>query len=98
MDEGEVVEMIPWLIPYIGILLDIGNIVFFLSNCPQLVTAYRNRRNLKGLSSKMLFGFIISTIFFILVGLLTNAPLTVILGLTNIVFFILQLYWKRKYR
>lgn len=89
--------MLDWLLPYIGWILDAGNIVFFVANCPQLITAYRNRRNLVGLSSRMLFGFIISTILFIIVGLITNGILTVVLGIINIIFFALQLYWKRKY-
>ena len=52
----------------IGIVLDIGNVIFFISNLPQLITAYKNRTNLKGLSAKMLFGFICSTIFFVMAG------------------------------
>ena len=82
----------------IGIVLDIGNVIFFISNLPQLITAYKNRTNLKGLSAKMLFGFICSTIFFIIAGVLTNAYFTVALGILNIVFFLLQLYWKCKYK
>lgn len=82
----------------ISIVLDIGNVVFFTSNLPQIITAYKNRKNLKGLSSKMLFGFMISTVFFITAGVLTGAPLTIILGLGNEVFFASQLVWKWKYR
>ncbi|TET26072.1 MAG: hypothetical protein E3J73_05105 [Candidatus Bathyarchaeum sp.] len=82
----------------ISIVLDLGNIVFFVSNLLQLFTAYRNRKNLKGLSSKMLFGFMISTVFFITAGVLTSAPMTIILGLGNEVFFASQLVWKWKYR
>lgn len=89
--------MFDWLLPYVGLILDGGNVVFFIANCPQLITAYKNRRNLAGLSSRMLFGFIISTILFIIVGLITNGVLTVTLGMANIIFFALQLYWKRKY-
>jgi len=82
----------------IGLMLDIGNIIFFISNLPQLITAYKNRTNLQGLSAKMLFGFILSTIFFIVAGVLANAYLTVILGILNIFFFLLQLHWKCKYK
>lgn len=89
--------MFDWLLPYVGYILDAGNVVFFISNCPQLITAYKNRRNLQGLSSKMLIGFTISTLLFIIAGLTLNGPLTVILGIINIIFFLIQLYWKRKY-
>lgn len=90
--------MISWLLPYVGPLLDIGNVVFFLSNCPQLFTAYKNRKDLKGLSSRMLIGFILATFFFITVGLATGGILTAVLGFANIIFWFCQLYWKRKYR
>ena len=81
----------------VGILLDLGNVAFFVSNLPQLLTAYRNRRDLRGLSGKMLLGFTVSTLLFISAGWLARAPLTVILGCANVVFFTLQLHWKRKY-
>jgi len=89
--------MFDWLLPYVGRILDAGNVVFFISNIPQLITAYKNRKNLLGLSKEMLFGMIISTLLFMVVGVITNGILTVILGATNIIFFILQIYWKWKY-
>lgn len=82
----------------VPIFLDLGNIMFFISSLKQMHTAYKNRTNLVGLSSKMLMGYIVSTIFFILVGIITVALATIILGILNILFFALQLYWKRKYR
>jgi len=82
----------------ISVLLDVGNIVFFIANFPQMVNAYENRKNLKGLSTTMLLGYMIATLFFISVGLLTNGHFTAILGMINEVFFGLQFYWKRKYR
>lgn len=82
----------------ISLLLDIGNIIFFLSNFPQVLTAYRNRKNLRSLSSLMLLGFSLSTTLFVTVGILTVAPFTVVLGIGNILFFLAQFYWKRKYR
>lgn len=82
----------------VGTLIDIGNIIFFVGNLPQLITAYRNRTNLQGLSSKMLFLFMISTVFFILAGALTDGMMTIILGLVNEIIFSIQLFWKHKYR
>lgn len=83
----------------IPIFLDAGNVTFFFSTLPQLITTFRNRKNpetLKGLSSLMLLGFIIATTFFIIVGFISHAPLTVILGLINEIVFGLQIYWKHK--
>jgi len=82
----------------IPILLDVGNIIFFISSLKQMVTAYQNRRNLQGLSSKMLIGYIISTFCFISVGFMTKALFTIIFGFANIGFFLSQLYWKWKWR
>jgi len=79
-------------------LLDLGNILFFVSSLKQMHTAYKNRDNLQGLSSKMLIGYIMSTVCFISAGILLSALATIILGILNILFFSLQLYWKRKYR
>lgn len=89
--------MFEFLLHYVALILDAGNIIFFVANLPQLVTAYRNRQNLRGLSSKMLIGFILSTVMFILAGLVLGGALTVILGVFNVLFFAAQLYWKRKY-
>jgi len=82
----------------IAILLDIGNTIFFISSFKQMLTAYQNRTKLQGLSSKMLMGYIASTLCFISAGWLATAPLTVIFGILNVIFFSLQLYWKRKYK
>jgi len=81
----------------IALLLDVGNTIFFMSSLKQMITAYQNRRNLQGLSSKMLMGYICSTICFIGAGVLSRAPLTVMFGILNIGFFLSQLFWKRKY-
>lgn len=81
----------------IGLILDLGNIIFFLANIPQVVTAYRNRKNLRGLSSRMLLGYSASTVCFITSGYMAQGYLTVVLGVINILIFITQLYWKRKY-
>lgn len=83
----------------IGILLDVGNVVFFLATFPQLISTYRNRKKgLKAVSSKTFLGFLIATLFFISVGALTGGYLTVLLGIINEITFGLQLYWKWKYR
>jgi len=86
------------LMPYLSVLLDMGNIIFFLSSLPQMWTAYKNRRKLSGLSSWMLTGYIIATVFFLTAGIITNAYFTTVLCAFNIAFFLCQRYWKWKYK
>lgn len=81
----------------IGALLDIGNIIFFISNLPQLLTAYKNRKNLSGLSSKMLLGYFIATLFFGAVAFLTGGYIAATLCTVNELVYIAQIYWKHKY-
>jgi len=82
----------------ISILLDIGNIIFFISNFPQMMNAYKNRRNLKGLSILFLLGISIATIIFIIISVLTFAPFTFAIGWLEIFFYLCQVYWKMKYK
>lgn len=88
-------EMLLWLVP---ILLDLGNIVMFLATLPQLITAWKNRRNLSGLSTTMVIGYIIANLIFALVGLISGAYFALVLSSGNCVFFVMQLFWKWKYR
>ena len=82
----------------ISILLDIGNIIFFLANFPGIVTAFKNRTNLSAISSKMLIGYMLATICFTIVGLLTGGYITAILGVINELIFGIELYWKKKHK
>ena len=82
----------------IGLLLDIGNIIFTMANLPQIVTAIKNRKNLKGLSEKMLIGYIIATICFFLASLISGGYVAVGCCIFNWIIYLLQLYWKRKYK
>jgi len=90
--------MLECLLPYLGVILDVGNIIFFVANFPQIITAYKNRKNLQGLSSKMLFGYMIATIFFFMAGLITGGIMTAILCAINEVIFGTQLYWKWRHK
>jgi len=85
-----------WLVP---ILLDAGNIIFFAAGVPQLWATWKNRNHperLRGLSTKMLIGYITSFIFFGAIGLITDGYFTFVLNIINIIFFLLQVYWKRR--
>lgn len=90
--------MLEILLPYLGLILDAGNVIFFIVNFPQLITAYKNRKNLKGLSATMLGGYMFATIFFLLAGLITGGYLASMLCAINEVIYAFQLYWKRKYK
>ena len=82
----------------INILLDIGNIIFFISNFPQMMNAYKNRRNLKGLSTLFLSGISVATVVFIILAVLTFALFTFVIGCLEIFFYLSQVYWKMKYK
>jgi len=84
-----------WLVP---ILLDFGNIIFFIANIPQVLKSYKNRKNLKVLSSKMLLGYISGSFLFAIAFLIAGGMIAFMLCLFNFCFFSLQLYWKWKYR
>lgn len=81
----------------VAILLDVGNIIFFIASFPQLITAYKNRKNLKALSKWMLIGYTFATACFAGVGYLANAPLTLVFNIFNTFLFLAQIYWKWKY-
>jgi len=82
----------------VGLILDIGNIIFTIANIPQIVTAIKNRKNLRGLSSGLLAGYMFATCFFFTAGVLTGGYMTAILSAFNEVLYAVQLYWKFKYR
>lgn len=82
----------------VAILLDIGNIIFFIGNLPQLITAYKHRKDLGSLSSIMLSFFAIAVSFFSIAGALLGAWIMCGLNAFNCIFFASQLYWKRKYK
>lgn len=85
------------MIPF-TILLDIGNVIFFLANFPQVVTAFRNRKNLAGLSSNYLFWLFTGTVFFAIGNYLAGALVAPCLCVISLFFYAIQLFWKYKYK
>jgi len=77
----------------ISVLLDIGNVIFFLSGFPQLLKAIRNRNNLKGISPWAFIGYSTGCVFFFFVGILLNSWLTVVFNIVNCGYFGLVAYW-----
>ena len=86
------------MIPTVTLLLDIGNTVFFLANFPQVITAFRNRKNLSGLSANYLFWLFVGTIFFAIGNFLVGAMIAPWLCVTSLFFYAIQLFWKFKYK
>lgn len=85
----------------VSILLDLANILFFFANIPQFWRTLKSRKypeRLKGISFFTFLGNFIAGTIFITVGLLLGAWFMVSLNLINIIFFGLQMYWKRKYK
>jgi len=82
----------------IGGMLDVGNIVFTIANLPQIVTAIKNRKNLVGLSDKMLIGYSIATLFFFSVAFISSGWIAVGCCTFNWMLYSAQIYWKRKYK
>lgn len=79
-------------------MIDVGNLVFFVASIPQMVTAYRNRKDLKGLSSMMLLGFVIASSCFAVGNASFGAYIASVLNNLCSCLFVVQLYWKWKYR
>jgi uncharacterized protein with PQ loop repeat len=80
----------------IGILLDVGNVMFFAGGLPQLITTIRNKDNLQGISP---FGFLMYSIgcmFFMIVCVLNQAWMATIFNLFNVPYFAIVAYWSWK--
>lgn len=80
------------------LLLDIGNILFFIANIPQLITAFKNRKNLAGLSYGLLSFYFAGTVFFALGNFFVGATIAPILCIISLFFYAIQIYWKLRYR
>jgi hypothetical protein len=79
-----------------AILLDIGNIIFFMVGFPQMLASYRNRKNLNALSGWMLGGYLVATIMFGIANFNFGATIAMILNFICAIFYTIQLYWKYK--
>jgi len=56
----------------IGLLLDIGNIIFTIGSLPQIYRSFRYRENLKGLDPWTLIAYSIATVVFLPTMVLTK--------------------------
>ena len=85
------------MIPLI-FLIDVGNIFFFIANFPQIIRAFKDRKNLSGLSTTFLSLLLIGFALFSIGNYSIGANIGATLNVTSIFFFIVQLYWKQKYK
>jgi len=81
-----------------SLVIDIGNIVFFVATIPQIVNAYRNRKDLKGLSKWMLLGYTAGVACFAFGNFSVGAYIGSFLNIINLGAFLAQTYWKLKYK
>ena len=77
----------------IGLLLDLGNIVFTIGSLPQIYSSFKYRYKLKGLSISSFVLYIIATLCFLPVMVWTNAWIAFICGCFNIFSFLWNVYW-----
>lgn len=92
-------KLIDWILPLLGLILDIGNIIFFISNFPQLIRTIKNKNKssaLEGLDEKTMIGYIFATLFFFIVAFATDGYIASTLCIINIIIYSLQIYWKYK--
>lgn len=77
----------------VPLLLDLGNIIFFVATFPQLLLTYKNRNSLKDLSPPAFLMFAVATICFLLVSLLTGAIATTCITTFQIICDLITVYW-----
>jgi len=77
----------------IGLLLDLGNIIFTIGSLPQMYSSFKYRHRLKGLNPFTFIGYTIATLFFLPVMIWTNAWIAFGCGSLNIISFIWNIYW-----
>jgi hypothetical protein len=77
-------------------LINLGNVLFFIAAFPQIITAYRNRKKLSGLSLGLLLGYSSGTVFFAIGNYIIGATIATGLCSVSMAFYAMQLYWKFK--
>jgi len=77
----------------VPILLDIGNIIFFIATFPQLKITYTNRNNLKDLSAITFLLISIGCFCFMIGNYLIGAKIAGLLNVFNIIYNSLTIYW-----
>jgi len=77
----------------IGLLLDIGNIIFTITSLPQVYSSFKHRNKLKGLNPLTYLGYIIATLVFLVVMAWTEAWISFMCGCFNIFTFSWNIIW-----
>jgi uncharacterized protein with PQ loop repeat len=84
------------LIP-VTLFFDIGNIIFFIANLPQIITAYKNRKNLVGLSTNYLLILSIGTVLFGIGNYAVGAYIASAFCALSLIIYGIQIYWKKHF-
>lgn len=77
----------------VPLLLDLGNILFFIGSLPQLYRTYQRRHALRDLSLYSWVIQIFASLCFFSAGVLTGAGFTVVLNTFNIAYAGCTAYW-----
>lgn len=80
---------------YVGLFADIGNIIFFIFGFPQLVSTFKHRKELVGLSPVTPLGYVFATIFFTLMSIGSSAYFAFVLCIINAFMWAMQIYWMK---
>ena len=82
----------------VALLLDLGNILFFLASLPQLYRTYQRRYELQDLSIASWLIQICASICFFSAGLLSGAWFAVALNIFNMTYAGVTAYWIHRAR
>jgi uncharacterized protein with PQ loop repeat len=82
----------------VALLLDVGNILFFISSLPQLYRTYQRRHTLRDLSIVSWLIQIVASICFLSAGMLSGAWFAVALNVFNIAYAGVTAYWINRTR
>ena len=82
----------------VALLLDLGNILFFLASLPQLYRTYQRRRELQDLSIASWVIQIFASVCFLSAGWISGAWFTVALNAFNMTYAGVTAYWIQRAR
>jgi uncharacterized protein with PQ loop repeat len=82
----------------VALLLDLGNILFFISSLPQLYRTYQRRHELQDLSIASWIIQIFASICFFSAGMLSGAWFAVAVNVFNITYAGVTAYWINRAR
>lgn len=82
----------------VPLLLNVGNIIFFIATVPQLKLTLKNRHDLKDLSRLAAFCYMVACIAFLFGNTFAGALIAGVLNAVDAVYYALTIYWITKSR